>query len=358
MTVTSELNTVSHVANGIQVIFPYNFRIDTEEEAKVYFADILQVSGYIIDGIGDVNGGNVTFDVAPLNEVVVTIQREVPFTQLTVYPPYGPFPAEQNENSLDKVTFGLQQLSSIISRAIIAPIGADPGVDYTMPLYDAGKAIMWSESDPKEIVNSDDNLNGIISGSQANADAAAASAASASGSAGSAAGSATDSSNSAIAALASEDKAEQWAQNPEDVPVEPDEFSALHWAKKSEDAARTQYDIPWFAGMGNTWVGVDVEAKVYGRLLLGRDMKIEGAIGSIDVPPTGSILGMKITVDGVNIFSVNAFFDDTTGVFTPGVLVDPEQIFPAGSDLAFEVTTVGVTTPGQGVMFTINGGTV
>lgn len=42
-------------------------------------------------------------------------------------------------------------------------------------------------------------------------------------------------STSATNASASESKAQQWAQNPEDVPVEPGEYSAYHWAKKAED---------------------------------------------------------------------------------------------------------------------------
>ena len=42
-----------------------------------------------------------------------------------------------------------------------------------------------------------------------------------------------------IDAEAARDKAEQWAENPEDVPVEqdPDKFSALHWAAKAEETA-------------------------------------------------------------------------------------------------------------------------
>jgi hypothetical protein len=40
---------------------------------------------------------------------------------------------------------------------------------------------------------------------------------------------------SATNASASETKAQQWAENPEDVPVEPGEFSAYHWAKKAEE---------------------------------------------------------------------------------------------------------------------------
>lgn len=44
-------------------------------------------------------------------------------------------------------------------------------------------------------------------------------------------------SDSESAALASENKAQQWAEELEDVPVAPGEYSAHHWANKSQDSA-------------------------------------------------------------------------------------------------------------------------
>jgi hypothetical protein len=67
------------------------------------------------------------------------------------------------------------------------------------------------------------------------ASAASGSASAASGSAGSASSSASAANGSASAALASENKAQEWSENPEDDPVEtgPDQFSAFHWAQKA-----------------------------------------------------------------------------------------------------------------------------
>lgn len=47
----------------------------------------------------------------------------------------------------------------------------------------------------------------------------------------------TNAAASEAAALASENKAQEWAENPEDVEVETGQYSALHWAAKSEAAA-------------------------------------------------------------------------------------------------------------------------
>lgn len=52
-----------------------------------------------------------------------------------------------------------------------------------------------------------------------------------------AAGSASAAISSANAAQASETKADKWANNPEDVPVEPGKFSAYHWMEKAKTIA-------------------------------------------------------------------------------------------------------------------------
>lgn len=97
---------------------------------------------------------------------------------------------------------------------------------------------------------------------QSEADDAAASATDAANSATSAASSATDAANSATSAAnsatsaatsetnaaSSEGLAEKWATEAEDVEVEPGEYSAYHWAKKSEENAAG-------SGIGDTVTG-------------------------------------------------------------------------------------------------------
>ena len=56
-------------------------------------------------------------------------------------------------------------------------------------------------------------------------------------------GAVEESEASALAALEAKNKAQEWAENPEDDPVLPDQFSALHWAAKAEkDRLQTGQD--------------------------------------------------------------------------------------------------------------------
>ena len=54
--------------------------------------------------------------------------------------------------------------------------------------------------------------------------------------------------DSEAAALASEQKAQKWAEEEEDVPVEGDQFSSKHWAAKAEQFAGTVTNGMYFAG--------------------------------------------------------------------------------------------------------------
>ena len=151
MTINTTTNTISHASDGVQTVFPYNFRIDDETHAKVYVDDVEQSTGWTIDGIGGDAGGNVTFATAPA-EGTVTIQRQVPITQEVDYDPYGPFPSQTHEGALDKLTMITQQLQEQVSRATLAPVSDDGTTDYTLPTYDAGKFLQWDIIE-KKLVN-------------------------------------------------------------------------------------------------------------------------------------------------------------------------------------------------------------
>lgn len=200
MTLSTITSTKEHVGNGVAVDFGYDFLIFESDHMKVYLNGILQASGYAVSGVGNPAGGTVTFSVAPANGVRVSLYRVVPMTQLTDYLPYDKFPSAAHEAALDKLTMIVQQVEEITQRAISAPIGSDPDVDYTLPQYDAGKGLMWNPL-TKELTNSDDNINGIVSDAQAAASASA-------GSASASAGSASDAELARLAAEAAQLAAE------------------------------------------------------------------------------------------------------------------------------------------------------
>lgn len=194
MTINSATNKVIYTANGVLTDFDFTFKTFQASDIQVYLDDVLQGSGYSVTLNSDQEtspGGTVIFDVAPADQTNITIVREVPLSQNVDYQPYDPFPANTHEAALDKLTMQNQQQQEELDRTTKASVSDDGSTDYTLPLYDAGKAIIWD--DPvKQLVNSDDEINGITDAAQQSADDSAASAAASAASADDAAASAVE----------------------------------------------------------------------------------------------------------------------------------------------------------------------
>lgn len=246
MTVSSTNNKATYVGNGALTVFSYTYRMDNDDDMEVYLNEILQPSGYTVNRNIDNIGGDVTFDVAPTLDTNITLLRVIDQTQETDYVPYDPFPAESHEDALDKLTMLVQQLQENIDRNTQA-IGGEDGVDTQAPEFQANKAWKWSDGNPdKKLVNStyDPDEQASLAAGYAN----------------DALNSAGNASTSEGNALDSEDKAYQWSENPEDVPVEPGEYSAHHWAIKAAGNAAGVSSVNGQSGvivLDKTWVGLD-----------------------------------------------------------------------------------------------------
>lgn len=115
--------TGPYVADGVQTIFPYSFKIDSAAELEVMQGDALGVlvdivpnSAYTVSGIGAADGGTVTFLVAPQGGLRILPRRSRPYSQDTDYRTGDPFLADTQEGSLDDVVQQIQQLLEELSR--------------------------------------------------------------------------------------------------------------------------------------------------------------------------------------------------------------------------------------------------
>ena len=220
MTVSTTTNKAIHTGNGSLVEFAYTYRMDNDADMEVYLGEVLQPSGYTVARDPDNIGGTVTFSIAPAVDVIVTLLRAIDFTQETDYVAGDPFPAESHEDALDKQMMVSQQIQEQVDRNTQA-IGGEEGVDTAAPPFVANKGWKWNDGvATKELINTtydpDEQVTlaqGIPIDSATEARASAATAA---------------------AALASENKANLWAEEAEDVQVEAGEYSAHHWAIKAE----------------------------------------------------------------------------------------------------------------------------
>jgi len=127
MTVSSSTNKVSFNGDGSTTVFAYSFKVFDESDLTV----ILRASdgtettqtittNYTVSGVGDAGGGNVTMVTAPASGEQLTILREQPLTQGLDLVPNDPFPANSIEDSLDKLTFMVQQQQEELDRSIKA----------------------------------------------------------------------------------------------------------------------------------------------------------------------------------------------------------------------------------------------
>ena len=126
MTVSSTTTKNSYAGDGSNAVFAYTFKVFDEDDLTVILrtdatgTETVQTitTNYTVSGVGDAGGGNVTFVTAPASGVTVVIRRSAAITQTTDYTPNDPFPAEEHENALDKLTFIAQQQQEELDRAI------------------------------------------------------------------------------------------------------------------------------------------------------------------------------------------------------------------------------------------------
>ncbi|MGZ9109337.1 MAG: glycosyl hydrolase family 28-related protein [Micavibrio sp.] len=98
------------LADGAETVFTYPFPVFASEDLAVYFDGARQAFGFTIDGAGTTEGGTVTFDTAPANGIVITLERLLPLERVTDFIEGGDFSARAINNELDYLTAGLQQV--------------------------------------------------------------------------------------------------------------------------------------------------------------------------------------------------------------------------------------------------------
>lgn len=106
---------VRYVANGVQTDFQYDFPIFASEDMAVYFDGARQYSGFDITDAGETEGGLVTFDEAPANGIIVTLERRLPLERVTDFLEGGDFSAQAINNELDYLTASVQQINRDLS---------------------------------------------------------------------------------------------------------------------------------------------------------------------------------------------------------------------------------------------------
>jgi len=154
MTVSSSINRASYGGNGTLKTFAYGFKVFDQGELTVILrssdgTETVQTitTNYTVTGVGDAGGGNVVFGTAPASGVTIVILRELDLNQGLDLVPNDPFPAQSLENSLDKLTFMVQQQGEELGRSIKASrTNVISGSEFTISATDRANKVFAFDS--------------------------------------------------------------------------------------------------------------------------------------------------------------------------------------------------------------------
>ncbi|MBL4721079.1 MAG: hypothetical protein JKY20_08115, partial [Alphaproteobacteria bacterium] len=103
-----------YAADGVQLIFPYNFPILDAVDLQVVFNDGDAPGSYTVTDAGLSGGGDVVFDSAPATGTRVSLFRDMPFARETDFQESGDLRASVINEELDRMAMLLQQAEMIV----------------------------------------------------------------------------------------------------------------------------------------------------------------------------------------------------------------------------------------------------
>ena len=137
---------IQYTAYGTLTSYEFPFAIFDSDDLNVYLNDQLQSpQSYTITGIRNSAGGIVTFSTAPTIDTLITIVRNLAIERTTDFQEGGALRANVLNDELDYQIACQQQLADNLNRSmVLPPYALDTNVDLTLPMPEAGKAIVWN----------------------------------------------------------------------------------------------------------------------------------------------------------------------------------------------------------------------
>ena len=116
---------IEYLGDGGDVTFTFPFPISYSSELEVRVDGAVQVDDfqYDLEGVGDLDGGTVTFRVAPAQGSVISIRLIAAYEQNLNLIPNSPLPAISLEHQLDQIVKMIQVLDEELSRRPTLAVG-------------------------------------------------------------------------------------------------------------------------------------------------------------------------------------------------------------------------------------------
>ncbi|MDL2291287.1 hypothetical protein LJC09_04205 [Desulfovibrio sp. OttesenSCG-928-F20] len=228
MTLSSQTTKTVYIPDGVAVRYAVPFPLFSPQDLECWQVDAAgnetAISNFTVEGFGTQSGVYARFAAPPAAGTSLVIRRSTRQVQESAYPEGGKFPSAVVENDLDRIVGMIQELDEAVERSLKVNVSEEKAPESAEELHARVVATLEkAESKAAEAAGS--------------AEVAAGQAGIAAEQAGAAKGQAMVAGNSADLALDMAELARQWAENPEDAPVQ-DGFSAYHWALKAlENAA-------------------------------------------------------------------------------------------------------------------------
>jgi microcystin-dependent protein len=156
MSVTTTVNRVQYNGDDSTTSFSVPLYFLANSWIKVILtssagADSTWTEGvdYTLTGATVAAGGTLTATTAPATGERLTIYREAPYNQLTTYEYSGSFPADANEDTVDKNTILIQQVRELADTlAITFPQSEPTGTANTLPEFETrkGKYVYFTDA--------------------------------------------------------------------------------------------------------------------------------------------------------------------------------------------------------------------
>lgn len=135
------------IADGIETVYYFDFFIFNIQDLNIYINDILLTNGYSVTLKPDIKGGSIIFATPPQAGTIITVFRNLPLKRTTNFKEVGPFMSSKVNYEFDYQLACIEQLEETISRTVTFPPYAPTQLNVSLPLPQAGKAIIWSEQE-------------------------------------------------------------------------------------------------------------------------------------------------------------------------------------------------------------------
>lgn len=123
MAVPIQTPLISYTADGTTTVFPYKFYTTEYTDLIVQVAGQRQTTGFTVTGMGNTNGGDVTFSSAPAAGAEVVIFRETAVGRSAEYQDNGDLLAADINRDFDKIWLVQQEQKASNAANLSRPVG-------------------------------------------------------------------------------------------------------------------------------------------------------------------------------------------------------------------------------------------